>query len=80
MLVAVEYGQDIYDVAEKLIRDVCDDLTEFNPNDKYEVDAFEPELITTAQKTKKYKYRMEGIVYGADNGLNLLVKYGIVEK
>jgi hypothetical protein len=80
VLVAVEYGKDIYDVEEKLIRDVCDDLTEFDPHGKYELDAFEPELITTAQKTKKYKYWMEGIVYGADNGLNLLIKYGIVEK
>lgn len=79
-LVAVEYGQDIYAVEEKLLQDVREDLAEFDSDGRYEVEAFEPELIPVPLRTKKYKYIMEGIVYGADKGLNLIIKYGIVEK
>ena len=79
-LVAVEYGKDIYDVTENLIEAVYNDLSGCEKYEKYEVAACDPELITIPLRTKRYTYKMEGIIYGADNGLNLLVKYGIVEK
>ena len=80
VLVAVEYGKDIYDVTASLIRDVEDDLSGLEENSKYDVEAYDPELLCMTRKSKRYKYMMEGLVYTIDQKYNQIVEYGIIEK
>ena len=55
-LVAVEYGKDIYEATDSLIRAVSDDLSEMSEYVGCKTTAFAPEMIQSFFKVKKYKY------------------------
>lgn len=77
-LVAVEYGKDIYDVTERLVNAVYDDLS-CSEGKIYDVDVYDPEPITIPLRTKRYTYQMYGSIYCSDNR-DPIVNYGIIEK
>ena len=79
-LVAVEYGRDIYEVTEALIRDVSDDLAGMPEYESYETAAYAPELVKEFRKVKRYRYEMTGIVYPTYGDKNILIDYGIKEE
>lgn len=78
-LVAVEYGRDIYDVADALVRDVTDDLAEMPEYAGCDTTAFAPEPIHCTRRVKRYKYEMLGKILPPHASKNILVDYGIVE-
>lgn len=79
-LVAVEYGKDIYDVTDALIKAAADDLAGLSEYEKYETAAFAPERTKDFRKTKRYAYEMTGIVYPTHADKNILIDFGIVEE
>lgn len=79
-LVAVEYGKDIYDVTDALIKAAADDLAGLSEYEKYETVAFAPERTKDFRKTKRYAYEMTGIVYPTHADKNILIDFGIVEE
>lgn len=79
-LVAVEYGNDIYEVTDALIRAVSDDLSRMPEYEKYETSAFAPEQVREFRKVKRYQYEMTGIVYPTYAEKNILIDYGIKEE
>ena len=81
-LIAVEYGEDIYDVTDKLIRAVCDDI---EGDDKYEnhtASADAPELIAArGRKSNRYQYYMIGVASpNFYSETNEVLEYGVVEE
>ena len=64
-LVAVEYGKDIDDVADALIKAAADDLAGMP--------------IKDFRKVRRYQYEMTGIVYPPNADKNILIDFGIVE-
>ncbi len=79
-LVAVEYGKDIYDVTDALIRDVQDDLSGTPGYESYETAAYAPEPVRDFRRVRRYDYEMTGIVYPTRAEKNILIDYGIIEE
>ena len=79
-LVAVEYGKDIYDVTDALIKAAVDDLAGMPDYEKYETAAFAPEPVKDFRRVKRYDYEMTGIVYPTHADKNILIDYGIIEE
>ena len=79
-LVAVEYGKDIYDVTDALIKAAADDLAGMPDYEKYETAAFAPEPVKDFRRVKRYDYEMTGIVYPTHADKNILIDYGIIEE
>src|SRR5699024_12366261 len=80
VLVCVEYGIDIYDVTDRLMKSAADDLAGLSEYEKYETAAFAPERTEDFRKTKRYAYEMTGIVYPTHADKNILIDFGIVEE
>ena len=70
-LVAVEYGKDIGDVTDALIKAAADDLAGMPEYERCETAAYAPEPIKDFRKVRRYQYEMTGIVYppNADIGI-----------
>ncbi len=79
-LVAVEYGKDIYEATDSLIRAVSDDLSEMSEYVGCKTTAFAPEMIQSFFKVKKYKYVIVGQVIPPNAKENILIEYGIIEE
>ena len=79
-LVAVEYGKDIYEVTDALIKAAADDLAGMPEYENCETAAFAPEPVKEFRRVKKYQYEMTGIVYPKYAEKNILIEYGIVEE
>ena len=79
-LVAVEYGKDIDEVTEALIKVVSDDLAETPGYEKFKTAAYAPEPVKSFRRVKRYAYEMTGIVYPTYAEENILIDYGIVEE
>lgn len=79
-LVAVEYGKDIDEVTEALIKVVSDDLAETPGYEKFKTVAYAPEPVKSFRRVKRYAYEMTGIVYPTCAEENILIDYGIVEE
>lgn len=62
-LVAVEYGKDISEVTDALIKAAADDLAGMPEYEHFETAAFAPEPIKDFRRVKRYQYEMTGIVY-----------------
>lgn len=56
-LVAVEYGKDIYDVTDALIKAAAVTLPVCRNTEKYETAAFAPERTKDFRKTKRIRLR-----------------------
>ena len=79
-LVAVEYGKDIYEVTDALIKAAADDLAGMPEYEKVETAAFAPERTKDFRKVRRYAYEMTGIVYPTHADKNILIDFGIVEE
>lgn len=79
-LIAVEYGKDIYEVGDALIKDVVDDLGGLPEYEKCEVAAYAPELRPTDGKARRYRYEMTGIICPPNAKKNIIIGFGIVEE
>ena len=79
-LVAVEYGKNIDDVTNALIKAAADDLAGMPEYERSETAAFAPEPVKDFRKVRRYQYEMTGIVYPPNAEKNILIDYGIVEK
>ena len=78
-LVAVEYGKDIGDVTDALIKAAADDLAGMPEYEHCETAAYAPEPIKDFRKVLRYQYEMTGIVYPPNADKNILIDFGIVE-
>lgn len=78
-LVAVEYGKDIVDVEDALIKAVTDDLAGLPEYIGCQTTAFAPEYSCDDYITPRYQYLITGIV-SPPRGENTLVIYGIIEE
>ena len=78
-LVAVEYGDDIFDVTPALIRAVNDELSNSPEYAKCQTWADEPEEISEEKLAGLYDYIMMGVVSPPNAPENILIEFGIVE-
>lgn len=78
-LVAVEYGRDIYEVTDALIKAASEDLAGMRGYEKYRTAAFAPEPVKEFRRVKCYSYEMTGIVYPTHEDKNILIGYGVIE-
>ena len=78
-LVAVEYGKDINEVTDALIKAAANDLAGMPEYEHFETAAFAPEPIKDFRRVKRYQYEMTGIVYPHYAEKNILIEYGITE-
>ena len=79
-LVAVEYGKDIDDVADALIKAAADDLAGMPEYERCETAAYAPEPVKSFRRVRRYRYEMMGIVYPKYAEENVLIDYGIIEE
>ncbi len=79
-LVGVEFGKDIDEVSDALIRAAADDLAGMPGYEHCETAAYAPELIHSYRRVKRYDYEMRGIVYPPNASENILIDFGIVEE
>ena len=79
-LVAVEYGKDIYEVTDALIKAAADDLAGMPEYEKFETAAFAPERTKDFREVRRDAYEMTGIVYPTHADMNILIDFGIVEE
>ena len=77
-LVGVEYGEDIYDVTDRLIQTVCEDLSENPEYALCDVGAYPPNDLDGGADAP-YQYQMSGIVSPAYAETNTVIFYGISE-
>lgn len=78
-LVAVEFGRDIDDVTDALIKAASDDLAAMPEYENCETAAYAPEPIKSFRRVRRYQYEMMGIVYPRYADKNVLIDFGIVE-
>lgn len=79
VLVAVEYGKDIYDATPALIRAVNDELSNSPEYDKCDTWADAPEGIPSHFAVKRYDYWMRGVVSPPNAPENILIDFGVIE-
>lgn len=79
-LVAVEYGKNIDEVTDALVKAAADDLAALPEYEHCETAAFAPEPVKEFRRVKRYQYEMTGIVYPPHAEKNILVDFGIVEE
>ena len=77
-LVAVEYGKDIYDVTDALIKAAADDLAGMPEYEKFETAAYAPEPVKDFRRVRRYAYEMMGIVYPTHGDKNILIDYTLL--
>ena len=79
-LVAVEYGKNIDEVTDALVKAAADDLAALPEYEHCETAAFAPKPVKEFRRVKRYQYEMTGIVYPPHAEKNILVDFGIVEE
>lgn len=78
-LVAVEYGKDIYEVTDKLIRAVNDDAEGLPQFEKgYTAATMAPKEVPSHRHVKRYQYVMQAILHPEFGPENQLLEYGII--
>ena len=78
-LVAVEFGRDIDDVTDALIKAASDDLAAMPEYENCETTAYAPEPIKSFRRVRRYQYEMMGMVYPRYADKNVLIDFGIIE-
>jgi len=76
-LVAVEYGEDIFEVTPRLVRTVTAELSAMPEYKGCDTCAYEPEKIS---RGRKYQYKMQGSVSPPNAPKNILVDFMIKEQ
>lgn len=85
VLIAVEYGSDIDSVADVLVQDVIDDLSNTPKYRKCHCTSTAPEIPEGLKYLSKdysndFNYEMTGIVADLSKDGNTLVYFGVLEK
>lgn len=80
VLVAVEYGRDIDEVTDALIRDVREDLSGMPEYASCETAAYAPCSVRSYRRVRRYAYEMTGVACVANADENTLIDYGIMEE
>ena len=78
-LVAVEYGKNIDEVTNALIKAAADDLSAMPEYENCETAAYAPEPVPSFRRVRRYQYEMMGIVYPRYADKNVLIDFGIME-
>lgn len=80
-LVAVEYGADIFDVTDKLIKAIEDDLSSSPEYKGCRTCAYPPKVIQPdSRRVKRYQYEISGIVLPPHAPKNIVIEFGVVEE
>lgn len=79
-LVAVEYGEDIDDVTNALMKAAEEDITGLEKYQKYyQAASYAPELVKSFMRVKRYTHMMTVVLYPDCGKRNDLIDYGIIE-
>lgn len=78
-LIGLEYGKDIFDAADRVLRAIRDDASELPENKGYEVDVFAPEEMSRLSRKTRYAYRADAVIGSPALPKNKILPYGIVE-
>ena len=79
-LVAVEYGEDIEDVTDALVKAVEDDLASSPEYAGCRTGAYAPTFPSSFRRTTRYDYEMKGVVYPKSGPKNTVIDFGIIEE
>lgn len=81
-LIGVEYGSNIDEVTDDLMKSVVDDLSATEEYSRCDVYTYPPDKITGGPKAlrSKYTYTLSGIVSPIYAKQNIIVYYAIVEE
>ena len=79
-LVAVEFGKNIEEVTEDLIKAVEDDLASSPEYKGCRTGAYAPTFVQAHRKVTRYHYEILGIVYPKCASENILIDFGIIEE
>ena len=81
IVVAVEYGKDIYEVTDALIKAVCEDALSIDKYQQwYTASAFAPEAVEDFRRVKRYPYCITAVLSPDIGDKNDLIEYGIIEQ
>lgn len=78
-LVGVEYGRNIDEVTDALVKDAAENLAVTPEYGRCETSAYAPEPIKEFRRVKRYQYEMMGIVYRPRSDKNVFTDFGVVE-
>lgn len=78
-LVAVEFGSDIFDATDDLIRAVNDELGNDPEYEGCHTYANAPEMVHSTRRVKRYDYEMLGVISPPNAPKNILIDFGIIE-
>lgn len=81
-LIGIEFGADIYEATDDIIRAVTDDLSSTEEYSKCQIYAYPPEEIMVGKKAlrSRYTYTVSGIVSPVYAKENIVIYYAIVEE
>lgn len=78
-LIAVEYGKDIRDVTDKLIKEITDDLLSTPEYAGCQAYADAPQRVGEKRRVKRYDYEITGVVLPPHAGKNYVIEFGVIE-
>lgn len=80
-LVAVEYGENIHDVTDTLIKVVSYDATGLPQYQKgYSASAYAPEPVQSHRRVKRYAYIIMAVISPEYGEHNDIIEYGVTEE
>ena len=81
-LVAVEYGENIDEVSDNLMKAVTDDAEglEKYQSGGWRASAYVPTLVQGFRKVKRYAYEITVVVYPSFGEKNDIIEYGVIEE
>ena len=81
-LIAVEYGENVFDATDRLIKAVSDDAGSLEKyrNGNWRASAYAPMPVESFRNVKRYDYEMTAILYPDFGEKNDLIEYGIIEE
>lgn len=79
-LVGVEFGKDIEEATEALMKAAENDLAGTPGYEHCQVVVHAPEPIQIFRKVKRYDFEMLGVVCPPNASQNILIEFGITEK
>jgi hypothetical protein len=81
VLVAVEYGETIYDVTDALIKAANEDATGVPQYQKwYTAESYAPKPVESFRRVKRYAYEMDAILMPDRGEKNDILEYGVTEE
>ena len=78
-LIAVEYGKDIHEVADKIVKEVEADMASIPEYAGLSIAAYAPKEVEYSRRVKKYDYYVDCIAAYPVAPKHKRIEYGIVE-